>query len=100
DRRQYWKDTEIVIDNILRSLSDKNKLTECYRKAAAQRLFLVARNVYDIDKVWNKNIIRKVYSLDVNFEPINVSKKFTILFKLFNYKIAEKIAHLKFMNLF
>ena len=93
-RIQYWRDTEMVVLNALKILDSKNNLTQEYKKAAAQRLFHVARNVYKIDAEWNRSLYSKIKDLDPSFYPQNESIQFKILYHLFGYYNAEKIISL------
>jgi glycosyltransferase involved in cell wall biosynthesis len=90
-RKQYWKDTEFVIENALKILETKNNLKSQYKKAAAQRLFHVARNVYKFDKNLNKMIYNKIKSLDPDFHPGKESTKFKILYSLLGYYNTERL---------
>ncbi|WP_178983477.1 glycosyltransferase family 2 protein [Winogradskyella helgolandensis] len=97
-RNQYWKDTEIVVDNAIKLLQDKGNLKKEYKNAAALRLFLVARNVFKIDREWNDRIFKKVLSLNPDFVPKHESKKFKLLYSIVGYMNSEKILNSKFLN--
>jgi len=90
-RNQYWKDTEKVLDKVIKLLKENKLLTQHYKKAAAQRFFQVARNTYRIDKKWSNRVFYKIKTLDPEFYPKYESSKFKFLFKIFGYSMAEWI---------
>ena len=94
DRTKYWKDTEWVVEQCLRLLDEKNNLSQKYKEAAALRLFLVARNVYKIDKSWNDRLYQRVMQLKPDFCAETESKKFQLLYKTLGYSLSEKILSL------
>ncbi|WP_158285137.1 glycosyltransferase family 2 protein [Arenibacter aquaticus] len=98
-RKKYWLDTIDVICKAIYLLKIENKLIYEYQRAAALRLFLVARNVYRIDKSWNKEIMRKIYTLDPNFKPLNQSIKFRLLYNTIGYNNTEMLLNTTLIKL-
>lgn len=90
-RERYWKDTERVVDKSISLLKRNNNFKEIYKQAAAQRLFLIARNAYKIDKKWCDSILNKIKNMDPYFFPKYESWKFKFLFRFFGYQKTEDI---------
>lgn len=88
-RRKYWRDYNNVIISALDIMQNKRILKDTYTEAASQRLFHIARNIYDLDREWNKNIMEYIYKLNKNFTPTYESWKFKTIFRLFGYYKAE-----------
>lgn len=96
-KKRYWKDTERVVDKSISLLERDNNFQEKYKQAAAQRLFLIARNTYKIDKQWCDSIFNKLKNMDPYFFPKHESWKFKFLFRIFGYQKTENIINkLKF----
>jgi glycosyltransferase involved in cell wall biosynthesis len=92
NRTQYWKDNEYTVLNTVSIIKEKDKnLSEPLIQAACDRLFYIARNVYKIDKTWNKKIINTIKELSNTFVPTNQSKSFLSMYKLFGYNNTERL---------
>lgn len=92
NRTQYWKDNEYTVLNTLKIIKEKDKnLSESIIQAACDRLFYIARNVYKIDKAWNKKIISTIKELSDTFVPSNQSNSFLSIYKLLGYNNTERL---------
>lgn len=92
NRTQYWKDYEYTVLNTMNLVKEKDKrLSDPLIHAACDRLFYIARNVYKIDRIWNKKIINIIKDLSNTFVPSNQSKSFLLLYNLLGYYNAERL---------
>lgn len=92
NRSRYWKDTEETVFNGLKLIHQKRGyLSEDIKNAACNRLFYIARNVYNIDLEWNRKLMQKLNTILPNFKPRNQSRYFNLALKIFDYETAEKI---------
>lgn len=67
--REFYKGVETILRKAIRLLEGRQELTSKRAKAAAQRLYQTARNVYAFDRSWYESLIADVFALDPRFSP-------------------------------
>jgi glycosyltransferase involved in cell wall biosynthesis len=90
-RPQYWGDYEKAVRKAVSLLEAGGALTPQRRGAAANRLLLIARNVFLIDQTWFESLVDLIYTLDPFFKPAG-SRTYRLAANLLGLRKAETIA--------
>ncbi|GEM_PF-461531 len=93
-RKQYWTDTETVINKAFQLLESTRTCTPDQRLITAQRLHDVARNIYSIDRIWYQDTLKRIYEICPNFKAKG-SFSYRSLTRILGVERSEHIAQLK-----
>jgi glycosyltransferase involved in cell wall biosynthesis len=83
-----------IIRDAVQRLHDRGKATPARLRAAAQRLYHVARNTYTIDPDWHKDLLEEVRQIDPAFRP-HGSRLHRIACRTLGYTWAERLTSIK-----
>lgn len=91
DPREFFEGEVAIVMKAIALLESRNVATEARRRAAAQRLNAVARNVYNLDRSWYRRLVREIRTLDPYFRPTG-SFPYRMAALLFGIERAERLA--------
>ncbi|MWV26977.1 glycosyltransferase family 2 protein [Aurantiacibacter rhizosphaerae] len=91
-RKQYWSDYETAVLDAVNIMEANDGLTLERRKAAAEKLHVIARSVYAIDKEWFSRLLCHLDALCPDYKPSG-GGAYAAFGRVAGLRAAEAFAH-------